>query len=381
MTEQVIQTPITQLFGIKHPIILAGMGGAAGPELAAAVTNAGGLGVIGGVGYTYDQLRDRLDELKEGLIDKNAPFGVDLLLPKVGDGARATNKDYTNGKLPQLVDLIIEKGAKLFVCAVGVPPKWLVEKFHAAKIPVMNMVGAPKHVNYALEQGVDIICAQGGEGGGHTGEVATSVLVPAVFDMLQGKKSPLTGEQIHMVAAGGISDGRGLAMAMSLGASAVWVGSRFVASDEAGAGPFHKRELVRINHHETQRTLIFSGRPMRVIKNDYVRNWEENRTVEMNKLLKEGTVPAFADNKLVKEVLDDGKLEGKGLMAPEDIGKYKKPLRIHFSPLLAGQVSGNIHDILPAKQIVEEMVNGAAETLRAKASLVKGSVGAAASKL
>merc|ERR1719456_1260367 len=244
MTEQVIQTPITQLFGIKHPIILAGMGGAAGPELAAAVTNAGGLGVIGGIGYTYDQLKSRLTELKEGLNDKNAPFGVDLLLPKIGDGARATNKDYTDGQLPRLVDLIIEMGASLFVCAVGVPPKWAVEKFHAAKIPVMNMVGAPKHVDYALAQGVDIICAQGGEGGGHTGEVATSVLLPAVADMIKGRVSPLTGKPIELVCAGGISDGRGLAMALSLGASAVWVGTRFVCAEEADARKVHKEGVM-----------------------------------------------------------------------------------------------------------------------------------------
>merc|ERR1719163_1059510 len=130
-----IETPITKLFGIKHPIILAGMGGAAGPELAAAVTNAGGLGVIGGVSYTYEQMGMRLKELKEALNDKNAPFGVDLLLPKVGDGARATNYDYTHGTLPQIIDLIIAEGCKLFVSAVGVPPKWAVEKLHAAKIP------------------------------------------------------------------------------------------------------------------------------------------------------------------------------------------------------------------------------------------------------
>merc|ERR1719482_31113 len=146
--------------------------------------------------------------LKDDLVDKNAPFGVDLLIPQIGGGARKTNKDYTGGQLPALVDIIIEEKAALFICAVGVPPKWAVEKFHAAKIPVMNMVGAPKHVDYALAQGVDIICAQGGEGGGHTGEVATSVLVPAVADLCKGKPSPLTGKPIIVCAAGGISDSR-----------------------------------------------------------------------------------------------------------------------------------------------------------------------------
>ena len=120
-----ISTAIIELFGIERPILLAGMNVAAGPELAAEVTNNGGLGVIGGVGYTPKFLRDQLDELKSYLKDKNAPFGVDLLLPQVGGSARKTNKDYTGGTLPQLIDIIIESGAKLFVSAVGVPPNGL----------------------------------------------------------------------------------------------------------------------------------------------------------------------------------------------------------------------------------------------------------------
>ncbi|KAG8895444.1 hypothetical protein FRB99_000601, partial [Tulasnella sp. 403] len=101
----VISTPITELFKIQHPILLAGMNVAAGPELAAAVTNAGGLGVIGGVGYTPKMLRSQIKALKADLKDKNAPFGVDLLLPQVGGGARKTNYDYTKGQLPELINV------------------------------------------------------------------------------------------------------------------------------------------------------------------------------------------------------------------------------------------------------------------------------------
>merc|ERR1712007_299747 len=133
--------------------------------------------------------------------------------------------DYTGGTLPELIDIIIEEKAALFICAVGVPPKWAVEKLHAAKIPVMNMIGAVKHAAKALEAGVDIICAQGGEGGGHTGDTPTSILIPKVVDLCRDKVSPLTGKPISVVAAGGIFDGRGLSMALNMGADAVWVGT------------------------------------------------------------------------------------------------------------------------------------------------------------
>merc|ERR1711934_242891 len=111
-----------------------------------------------------------------------------------------------------------------------------------------NMIGAVKHANKALEAGVDIICAQGGEGGGHTGDIATSILLPKVADAVRGKKSPLTGGPVLVVGAGGIFDGRGLAMALSAGCSGVWVGTRFIACDEAGAGPMHKQKVVKADY-------------------------------------------------------------------------------------------------------------------------------------
>eukprot|EP00429_Kryptoperidinium_foliaceum_P134070 CAMPEP_0176275034 /NCGR_PEP_ID=MMETSP0121_2-20121125/47031_1 /TAXON_ID=160619 /ORGANISM="Kryptoperidinium foliaceum, Strain CCMP 1326" /LENGTH=346 /DNA_ID=CAMNT_0017615245 /DNA_START=18 /DNA_END=1058 /DNA_ORIENTATION=- len=334
-----ISTPVTKLLGIRHPVILAGMNIAASPELAAAVTNAGGLGVFGGVFYTPAIFRAKLTELKENLKDKSAPFGVDLLIPQVGGGARKTNYDYTKGDLPELIDITIEMGARLFVCAVGVPPRWAVDKLHAAGIPVMNMVGSPNHVPKALDAGVDMICAQGGEGGGHTGEVGTSILIPMVVDLCRGRTSPLTGEAVHVVAAGGIYDGRGLAMALSLGAEAVWVGTRFVASVESGSPPKHKASVCEAGVHDTHRTLVYTGRPMRIIKNEYTMNWEENRMQEMKELLAQGTLPMKRDGK----------------------AQY---------PWLCGQVAGAISEVLPARKIVEEMVAGAAEMLRANVAKV-----------
>lgn len=238
-----------------------------------AVANAGGIGVIGGVRYTPSAMRRVIKELKANLTSPELPWGVDLLLPQVGGNARATNTDYTLGKLDELVDIMIEEGAKLFVSAVGVPPVWVVERLHAAGIPVMNMVGHPKHVAKALEVGVDLICAQGGEAGGHTGDVMTSVLVPKVVDLCKGRVSPLTGKPVIVLGAGGISDGRGMAMALALGASGVWVGTRFVNSKEAGASPRFQRAIIEAGHGDTVRTLIYSGRPMRVLRTGYVDHW------------------------------------------------------------------------------------------------------------
>lgn len=351
---ETIRTPLTELFGIKYPILLAGMNVAAGPKLAAAVTNAGGLGVIGGVGYTPKMLQKNIDLLKQGLKDPKAPFGVDLLLPQVGGNARKTNKDYTGGALPELIDIIINSGTKLFVSAVGVPPRWAVDKLHAAGIPVMNMVGAPKHVEKALEAGVDIICAQGGEGGGHTGEVATSILLPMVVDLVRGRKSPLNGQPIRVVGAGGIFDGRGLAMALSLGCDGVWVGTRFVSSIEAGAPKRHKDAVLKASVHDTERTLIYTGRPLRVLSTPYIKDWHTTRQKEMNELLAQGQLPVIKD---ANEAKDKEELT------------FEMQMDMTM-PLLMGQVAGAINDVLPAKVIVETMVAEAVAIFKARSQAI-----------
>ena len=135
------------------------------------------------------------------------------------------------------------------------------------------MIGHPKHVSKVLEAGVDLICAQAGEGGGHTGDMPASILIPAVVDEVKGKKSPLTGGPILVVGAGAVYDGRGLAANLAWGAQAVWVGTRFVACEEAGASPRHKKAIVNAGHGDIARTLIFTGRPMQVIRTPYVEDW------------------------------------------------------------------------------------------------------------
>eukprot|EP00929_Paragymnodinium_shiwhaense_P067908 TRINITY_DN34138_c0_g1_i1.p1 TRINITY_DN34138_c0_g1~~TRINITY_DN34138_c0_g1_i1.p1 ORF type:complete len:314 (+),score=84.02 TRINITY_DN34138_c0_g1_i1:461-1402(+) len=305
----------------------------------------------------------KIDEIKEGLRDKSVPFGVDLLLPQVGGNARKTNYDYTHGDLPELIDITIESGAKLFVSAVGVPPKWAVDKLHAAGIPIMNMIGSPVHVQKALDAGVDIICAQGGEGGGHTGEVATSILIPMVVDLVKGKKSPLTGKQVPVVAAGGIYDARGLAMALALGADGVWVGTRFVASAEGGASKNHKAAVVNASVHDTHRCEAFTGRPLRIVKTPYSRSWLGPRIQEMYQLLQDGKLPAEKDMEEFMKLETD---EARAAFLKNVGGEMPSASNIHLS----GQVAGAIQDIQPAQKIIDDMVSGAAEILRQNAARV-----------
>ncbi|KAJ5407991.1 hypothetical protein N7509_001874 [Penicillium cosmopolitanum] len=337
---QVIRTPITDLLKINHPVLLAGMNVAAGPKLAAAVTNAGGLGVIGGVGYTPEMLKEQIAELKSYLTDKKAPFGVDLLLPQVGGSARKTKVSSTSSSISSSR----RAPASLSPPSVS-PPKAVVDKLHGAGILCMNMIGHPKHVAKCLAVGVDIICAQGGEGGGHTGDVPTTILIPAVAKLVQGKKSPLTGQPVQVIAAGGLYNGNSVAAALMLGASAVWIGTRFILADEAGAPKAHQEAVRTAGFEDNIRTIIFTGRPMRVRKNEYIMNWEDNRAEEIKQLTAKGVIPVEHDFENLPDDVDDDYLD-------------------NARPYLMGKVSAVVDEKKPAKAIVDELVHDAAALLK-----------------
>jgi NAD(P)H-dependent flavin oxidoreductase YrpB (nitropropane dioxygenase family) len=211
----------------------------------------------------------------------------------------------------------------------------------------MNMIGHPKHVAKCIEAGVDIICAQGGEGGGHTGDVPTSILIPAVVDLVKDNKSPLTGNPVQVVAAGGIYNGKSLAASLMMGASAVWVGTRFILADEAGAPKIHQEAVRTAGFDDTIRTTIFTGRPLRVRNSPFIEHWETERRDEIVELTKKGVIPVeFEIQKLDDaDQLDDETMD-------------------NARPFLMGKVAAVINEKKPAKAIVDEMVAEAVEQLK-----------------
>jgi NAD(P)H-dependent flavin oxidoreductase YrpB (nitropropane dioxygenase family) len=248
-----------------------------------------------------------------------------------------------DGTLDQMVDIIIDEQVPLFVSAVGVPPKWVVEKLHANGIVCANMVGAPHHVTKALDLGIDLIIAQGTEAGGHTGDIATSVLIPQCVDLCKGRTN-FFHRPVTVVAAGGIYDGRGLAASLMWGASGVWVGTRFIACEEAGSSPGHRKRVLAAKSIDTTRTIAFTGRPCRVMKTPYVKSWME-RPEEVKALTEQGVIP-FA-----RDVQED------------------RAMPSEFFPALMGQAAGAITSINTAAEIVESMMDEAMQSLNTAVAL------------
>jgi len=237
----------------------------------------------------------------------------------------------------------------------------------------MNMIGHPKHVKKCLDLGVDIICAQGSEGGGHTGDVPTTVLIPAVVEACKGYKSPMTGQPVQVVAAGGIHNGQLLAASLMMGASAVWVGTRFVLSEEAGAPEAHKEAVRTAGFDDTIRTLIFTGRPLRVRKNPYIVHWQEERLQEMKELTSKGKIPYEADlDKVMSgEAENSPAIKGSGLLnATNDEDGDIDDVLDQFRPFLMGKCAAVCNDKKTAKEIVDEFVDDAAAWIKRGNSFV-----------
>jgi len=312
-----IRTPICDMLGIDYPILLAGMGGVSYAELCAAVSNAGAFGTLGMAGRSHHEIGEEIRKVRD-LTDK--PFGVDLLaaVPE---------------SLERTADLIIEGGAKAFISGLGVPPPHLVRKFHDAGLRVMNVSGTVRHARAAEAGGLDAVVAQGTEAGGHTGKVAGLALIPQVVDAVK----------IPVIAAGSIVDGRGLAAALALGAQGVWVGTRFIASAEAHAGALYKQVILDAGDEDTIVTRCYSGKTMRVFKNDYVADWERRSS----------DIQPFPQQAMVSQQA--------GVMG--GIGGQIEGLDRNRSAFAMGQGAGAVQAVATAGEIVRDMVGQAEEVI------------------
>jgi nitronate monooxygenase len=371
MARPVLRTPLCDFLGIEYPVISAGMGpvgGGAAPaavaELAAAVSNAGGLGVIGGAGFAPERLREEINKIR-AMTDK--PFGVDLLLPSNFMGGAASgemprdprdlipaetraglrrmaedlgvewleapavqnplaNRRPGGGMSDDQMEVVIEEKVPVFAAGLGNPAPF-IERLHANGTKVLSLVGNTKNAKRVAAGGADVVVAQGTEAGGHTGRVATMALVPQVVDAVAPKM---------VVAAGGIGDGRGLAAALALGAVGVWCGTAFLVAEEANQPDVQKERILAATDEDTRISKLYSGKTMRNITNPLIEAWDASGLQALPMGL-------------------------QGILVADLMYSLRKGGRQDLLMNAAGQVSGLLTRSRPAAEILQDMVAGAAD--------------------
>jgi len=314
-----MRTRLTDVLGIEHPVMLAGMAGVAYHELVAAVSEAGGFGCLGASTLSTDGMVAEIAAIKAGT---SKPFGVDLLT--------ALPQDLLGN-----VEKLIAGGATAFVAGLGVP-RDVITLCHERNVLVVNMCGRVRHAVAAVEAGCDIVVAQGTEAGGHTGRVATMPLVPQIVDAV--------GDRVPVVAAGGLFDGRGLAASLALGADGVWVGTRFIATPEARAVRGYKDALLRTAEDGTVITKGYTGKTLRAVRNDYTNYVDEHPEV----------VQPFP-----QQIFAAGE-RGVFHLGGDESTDGVDPKQECYP---AGQGIGAIDAVLPAADIVHRMVDEAESVL------------------
>jgi NAD(P)H-dependent flavin oxidoreductase YrpB (nitropropane dioxygenase family) len=337
---QTLRTPLCDVLGIDLPVIQAPIGSASCPELAAAVSNAGGLGMLSVTWRTIDELRALVRQTR-ALTDR--PFGVNLVI---------------QWPMAERLQACLEEGVRIVSLFWGDPSDY-VAIVHAAGGIVLHTVGSAAEGLQAAQAGVDVIVAQGWEAGGHVrGDVSTFVLVPAVVDAVR---------TVPVVAAGGIADGRGLAAALMLGASGVWLGTRFVASQEAAVHPLYHEKIMAASESDTVYTCLFDGgwpaAAHRVLRNSTVTMWEAAGRPQAGARPGEGSVIAQ-------------RADGSNVLRYDDLPPVRGVTgNAEGLALYAGQSAGLVHDVLPAATIVRSIVDDAAaimQSVAARASRLSG---------
>ncbi|MBT6093972.1 MAG: nitronate monooxygenase [Rhodospirillaceae bacterium] len=308
--------PVCDLLGIKYPICQAGMYQVAYGELAAAVSEAGGLGVIGSAFMDPEDLRREIRLVKDRT-DK--PFGVDILFAEVS-GEDATETGYTQ-QVEDHIAVTFQEGCDVLVSGLGNPGR-IVPDAHARGMKVMSLVGNVRQAVAVEASGVDVVIASGHEGGGHVGRIGTISLIPKVVDSVN----------IPVLAAGGLADGRGLLASLAMGAQGVWMGTRFIATQEARGHDNYKNKIVEIDEDGTVVTRAHSGKPNRMIRNQFTDAW----------IGRETEIKPFPQQ--LREVGEDGSYRGR-IEGDTAMGV-----------LPAGQGAGLIHSVPPAGQVVEDIM-------------------------
>ena len=317
-----LRTPICDLLGIEHPVALGGMGSATNPELVAAVSNAGGLGALGCHGQTPEQVGERTQNIRR---QTNKPFGLNFLLFHTRDDSFAA---------------ALELRPPVMQFAWAKPEQDLrdyFERSHKAGCLVTYMAGTVPEAKRAVQAGADIIIAQGTEGGGHVGWMASMPLLPMVVDAVA---------PVPVLAAGGYADGRGLAAALALGADGILLGTRFLATVESPLHPNFKQAIVDSDGHDTLLSeipdiasgLVWPGAMIRSRRNRFIERWA-GRDWD----LRRDRAEAWAKLNAARQSGD-----------------------IDEGPLSMGQDAGLIHDIPPAGEIVNRIVREAEEILGRK---------------
>lgn len=308
-----MKTKITELLGIEYPIIQGGMAWVAEHHLAAAVSNAGGLGLIGAASAPAEVVREEIRKTKT-LTDK--PFGVNVML--------------MNPNAPEVAKVIIEEGVKVVTTGAGNPGKFM-DEWKAAGIVVIPVVASVAMAKMMVRAGADAVIAEGTESGGHIGSATTMTLVPQVVDAVD----------VPVIAAGGIGDGRGFAAAMMLGAEGVQMGTRFVVADESIVHDNYKDRVIKARDIDSEVTGMTTGHPIRVLRNQMTREYleMEKEGVELEQL----------------ELLTLGSLR-KAVMEGDVI---------HGS-LMAGQIAGMVKKKESCREIIEDVMQGAEKLLNQK---------------
>jgi enoyl-[acyl-carrier protein] reductase II len=323
--ESVFNTPLCRRLNIRYPVFQAGMGFVAHAELAAAVSNAGGLGCLGSGSMTARELKEQIRLCRE-LTDQ--PFAVDILFAEVKSDPLERDAVRYTANVQQIIDVTFDELIPVVVSGLG-NPAGIISTAHSHGALVMSLCGNVKQARQLEASGVDVIIAQGHEAGGHTGRIGTLTLVPQISDAVR----------VPVLAAGGIADGRGLVAALALGAEGIWMGTRFIASVEAYAHANYKNKIVEINEEGTTITRCHSGKPCRLIRNRFTDSWI-GRESEILPFPLQSMRVGF---KLAEQARYQGRVEEGGLAC--------------------GQSAGMIDSIKPAEQIVQEVMAEAAQTL------------------